>query len=146
MTDKDAPTDDTGSTGPSVPLKPEEDTLWAALAHLGGVVGFLPSLIVFLLFRHRGVKTAIESKEALNWQITFTLGWLVIELLVTIVASIVISAAAGLGSHPGDALAYVLGLVPVAVWILNIVLSVIGFIRVNGGGSYRYPFAVRLIK
>jgi hypothetical protein len=146
MTEPDAPDDGTEPVHTMTPLKPEEDTLWAALAHLGGVVGILPSLIIFLVFRHRGAKTAIESKEALNWQITFTIGWLIIELLVTIVASIVIGAAVGLGSQPGNALAYVLGLVPVAVWILNIVLSIIGFVRVNGGGSYRYPFAVRLIK
>jgi uncharacterized Tic20 family protein len=131
---------------PHQQLAPEEDTLWAALSHLGGVVGFLPSLIIFLVFRHRGTKTAMESKEALNWQITFTVGWIIIELLVTIVASVVIGAATGLGGHPGGLLAYILSFVPVAIWIVNIVLSVIGFIRVNGGGSYRYPFAVRLIK
>jgi uncharacterized protein len=128
------------------PLTADEDSRWAALAHLGGVVGILPSLIIFLVLRHRGTKTAIESKEALNWQITFLAGWLVVDILVTILGGIAVSAVAGLGGHPGGTLVLLLELVPVVLWLLNIVLSVIGFIRVNGGGSYRYPFAVRLIK
>jgi uncharacterized Tic20 family protein len=127
------------------PLTPDDDKLWAALAHLGGVVGILPSLIIFLVLRRRGDKTAIESKEALNWQITFVVCWLVVELAATIVAGIVI-AAVGLGSGPGGVTAFILGWLPVAVWVVNIVLSIMGFVTVNRGGSYRYPFAVRLIK
>ena len=33
-----------------------------------------------------------------------------------------------------------------ALYILNVVFSILGFVKVNNGGSYRYPFALRLIK
>ena len=131
---------------PAVPLKDEEDTLWASLAHLGGVVGFLPSLIIFLTLRHRGKKTAIEAKEALNWQITFFVVWLIVEVLITLLGGIIIAATSGLGGNPGSILGLVLEFIPVALWIVNIVFSILGCVKVNGGGSYRYPFAVRLIK
>ena len=32
------------------------------------------------------------------------------------------------------------------IWVAAIILSIIGFTKVNAGGSYRYPFAIRLIK
>jgi hypothetical protein len=127
-------------------MSPDEDRMWAAFAHLGGVVGPVPSLIIFLVLRHRGAKTAVESKEALNWQITFSAGLLIIEVLLTVLGGIVVSAVAGFGNDPGATLSLLLELVPLALWVVNIVFSVLGFLRVNGGGSYRYPFAVRFIK
>lgn len=129
-----------------VPLGDDDDKLWATLAHLGGVVGFLPSLIIYLTLRHRGRKTAIEAKEALNWQITFFVVWLIVEILVTLLGGIIAAAAAGFGGNPGGTLALILEFIPVALWIVNIVFSIVACVRVNGGGSYRYPFAVRLIK
>jgi hypothetical protein len=128
------------------PITAEEDSMWAALSHLGGIVGIVPSLVIFLVLRHRGPKTAIESKEALNWQITFLAGWLIVDILVTIVGGIAVTAAAGLGGSPGQTLPLLLELIPAALWIVNIVFSILGFVKVNGGGSYRYPFAIRLIK
>jgi uncharacterized Tic20 family protein len=140
------PTTSSASSEPSQRLTADEDTLWAALGHLGGVVGILPSLIIFLALRSRGTKIAVEAKEALNWQITFLAGWLVVDVLVTIIGGIAVSAAAGLGGNPGLTLPLLLELIPAALWIVNIVLSILGFIKVNAGGSYRYPFAVRVIK
>jgi hypothetical protein len=128
------------------PMDSDEDRMWAAFAHLGGIVGPLPSLIIFLVLRHRGAKTAIESKEALNWQITFIAGWLIVEVLVSILGGVVVSAIAGVGSDPGNTLAILLAAVPGALWVVNIVFSALGFVKVYGGGSYRYPFAVRFIK
>jgi uncharacterized Tic20 family protein len=140
------PTTSSAASEPSQQLTADEDTLWAALAHLGGVVGFLPSLIIFLTLRRRGPKTAVEAKEALNWQITFLAGWVVVDVLITIIGGLAVSAAAGLGGNPGLTLPLLLELIPAALWIVNIVFSILGFVNVNGGGSYRYPFAVRVIK
>lgn len=140
------PADASAEGHTALPLKDEEDTLWASLAHLGGVVGFLPSLIIYLTLRQRGKKTAIEAKEALNWQITFFVVWLIVEILIALLGGIIIAATSGLGGNPGNTVTYVLEFIPVALWIVNIVFSILGCVRVNGGGSYRYPFAVRLIK
>ena len=127
-------------------LPEAEDKLWATIAHIGGVLGILPSLIIFLALRRRGARTAVEAKEALNWQITFLVIWLVIEILATIIGGIVVATSASLGGNPVSALPILFELIPAAVWIVNIVFSILGGIAVNSGGSYRYPFAVRLVR
>ena len=84
------------------------------------------------MFKDRGPRTNVEAKEALNWQITFLIGWLVLTILGVILLFV------GIG--------LVFTLLSWALYILNVVFSILGFVKVNGGGSYRYPFALRLIK
>jgi uncharacterized protein len=132
----------TQATPPTVtaaPLTAAEDKLWASLAHFGGVVGILPSLIVFLVFRQRGERTEQESREALNWQITFTIGWIALSIVGALVSFVAYSARVYV---VGDLVGYL----PLIWWIVNAVLSVLGGVKVQGGGSYRYPFALRLVK
>lgn len=110
---------------PAAPLSEAEDKQYAGLAHLLGILGILPSLIIFLVFKDRGAKTNVESKEALNFQITM-LGAEIIGYILTFV---------------------LIGLLIIpAVYVVRIIFSIIAFMKVNEGGSYRYPFALRLIK
>lgn len=37
-------------------------------------------------------------------------------------------------------------LIPWALYIINLVFSILGFVRVNSGGTYRYPVNFRFIK
>ena len=37
-------------------------------------------------------------------------------------------------------------LIPWALYIVNLVFSILGFVKVNSGGSYRYPVNFRFIK
>jgi len=145
---------------PAAPLTEAEDKQWASFAHFGGAIvllglitgwigllGIVPALVIFLLFRHRGARTAVEAKEALNFQIT-VVGALIIW---TILSTIVITAvAATIYTFEGLALlttvAAILGIVSLAIIVLDVIFSIIGGIKVQGGGSYRYPFAIRLIK
>jgi len=136
MTD---PTPQPAAPQPAAPLTPAEDKQWASFAHFGGVLGILPSLIIFLIFKDRGALTKQESKEALNWQITFTIGFIALSIIVSIFTAILIFTDA-------FAVVSILGFLPTLLWVLNAVLSIIGGIKVNGGGAYRYPFAIRLIK
>ncbi len=124
---------------PAAPLSPADDKQWASFAHFGGVLGILPSLIIFLVFKDRGTLTKQESKEALNWQITFTAGVIVLSILNAIVSVILWSA--GLWAISG-----IVGWLIFAAWVLNIVFSIMGGVKVQQGGAYRYPFAVRLVK
>ena len=124
---------------PAAPLTPAEDKQWASFAHFGGLLGILPALIIFLIFKDRGTLTKQESKEALNWQITFTIGFIAVNIIVSILTAILIFTDA-------FAVVSILGFLPFLLWVLNAVLSIMGGIKVNGGGSYRYPFAIRLIK
>ena len=126
--------------GPAAPapLNPSDEKLWASLAHFGNILGVLPSLLIFLILKDRSAKVAVEAKEALNWIITVAIAVVVLEII-----SAVVTATGGVGSL---VLGGLIGFVVFAVVVVNIVFSIIGGIRVNQGGSYRYPFGLRLIK
>jgi uncharacterized Tic20 family protein len=127
------------AAAPAPPLSAADDKLWASLAHFGGVIGPLPSLLIFLILKDRGPFVRQESKEALNWQITFIISWFVLWILVAIInAALLFSGAYGLIG--------VIGWLPGLLWLANIVLSIIGGVKVNGGQAYRYPVAFRFIK
>jgi uncharacterized Tic20 family protein len=138
---------------PAGPLTEAEDKQWASFAHFGGVLGLLPSLLIFMIFKDRGAKTKVESKEALNWQITWTVAFIVLQIVATIISGVLFATVSfddyltGGGSFVVATLVSgVLGFVAWVPYFLNFILSIVGGIKVNGGGSYRYPFAVRLIK
>lgn len=121
-----------GAPQPGAPLSPDQDKQWAMFAHLGGIVGFLPALIIWLVFKDRGPRTNVEGKEALNWQITFTIAMVIAYIVYVIFLFI-------------PFLGFLGGLFPFAVWVANIVFSILGAVRVNAGGSYRYPVTFRFI-
>jgi uncharacterized protein len=131
---------------PAAPLSEADDKLWASLAHLGGILYILPSLIIYLVLKDRGPKVRVEAKEALNWQITFVGIWIILQILTLIIGGIV--TAASIASLNGGGLTFVgfLWLFPFVWWLLNVIFSILGFVKVNGGGSYRYPFAFRFVK
>ncbi|MFI8631330.1 DUF4870 domain-containing protein [Microbacterium sp. NPDC077663] len=121
-----------GQPQAGAPLTPDQDKQWAMFAHLGGIVGFLPALIIWLVFKDRGPRTNVEGKEALNWQITFTIAMIAAYIVAAILAFI-------------PFLGFIGGLLPFAVWVANIIFSILGAVRVNAGGSYRYPVTFRFI-
>ena len=67
---------------PPPPLSHEQDIQWGSFAHLGGVLGFLPSLIIWIVFKDRGSFTDTEAKEALNFQITLAFGYVISSILM----------------------------------------------------------------
>ncbi len=109
----------------AAPLTEAEDRQWASFAHLGGILGIVPSLIIWLVFKDRGSLTNVEAKEALNFQITL--------LIVYVVGSILAFVIVGI-------------LVNVLAWVAAIIFSIMGFMKAKDGQHYRYPFALRLIK
>jgi uncharacterized Tic20 family protein len=124
---------------PVKPLTPAEDKQWAAFAHFGGILWFVPALVIYLVFRDRGSLTRQESKEALNWQITYTIAAVLLGIGVTVAASIL----SILGAHLlGD----LVGGLPWVLYLANVLFSILGGVKVNAGGAYRYPFAFRLVK
>ena len=113
------------AAAPAAPLGEAEDRQWASFAHLGGIIGFLPSLIIWLVFKDRGSFTNTEAKEALNFQITILIAYIVGSILSVIIVSFLITLAA---------------------WVVAILFSIFGFLKAKDGVAYRYPFALRLIK
>ena len=118
----------------AAPLTEAEDRQWASFAHLGGILGFLPSLIIWLIFKDRGRLTAVEAKEALNFQITLAIGYVAINILSVFLAAVTF----GIGA--------ILSLLILVLWILGVVFSILGFTQAKDGQHYRYPYALRLVK
>jgi uncharacterized protein len=125
----------TDATPAAAPLSESDDKLYAGLSHILGILGILPSLIIFLVFKDRGAKTAVESKEALNFQITVLGG----HIAIFIVNAILTAVTLGIWGFIG-------WILPLALFVVTVIFSIQGYQKVNAGGSYRYPFAIRLIK
>ena len=117
---------------PAVPLSEAEDKQWASFAHLGGILSFLPSLIIYLVFKDRGPFTRQEAKESLNFQLTVTIFVVGLYILGGILALVLI----GFLLFP---LAWIVG-------ILGVIFGIIGGVKVNNGEAYRYFFAFRMVK
>jgi uncharacterized Tic20 family protein len=127
------------------PLSPADEQLWSTLAHVGNVIGFLPSLLILLILGPRSPKVKQESQEALNFVITAIIALVALAIVSAIVGTIAAAAPDGIGLLFG-LLTLLIGLVQFAVYVLVIALSIVAAVRVNNGGSYRYPFSLRLIK
>ncbi len=106
-------------------MTPAEDKQWASFAHLGGILWFVPSLIIWLVFKDRGAFTNTEAKEALNFQITIGIAYVVSWVLTLVLIGFL--------------------LIP-AVSVVSVIFSILGFLKAKDGTAYRYPFALRLIK
>ena len=118
-----------GAPANALPLTASEDRQWATLAHFGGILGFVPSLIIYLVFRDRGPFTAQESKEALN----FTLPPTILALLAWLLAFL---------PEVGGLFAVLNAL----IWIFVAVSSVQAGIEVNRGRPHRYRLNLRRIR
>ena len=105
---------------------------WAMFAHLSALLGFLipfgsivAPLVIWQIKKNEFPFVDDQGKEALNFQIT-----VLIAVIVCFVLSFVLIG---------------LLLLPI-VGIAALVLTIIGGIKANEGVTYRYPFALRLIK
>lgn len=108
----------------SPPSANEERTL-VILAHLLPIaVGFLAPLIIWLIKKDQSEYINDQGKEALNFQITI------------LIAYVVAGALAGLG------LGYRIVSV---VHIVNIIFCIIAAVEVSKNVRYRYPLCIRLI-
>ncbi|MUK03444.1 DUF4870 domain-containing protein [Vibrio cholerae] len=118
-----------GTPANALPLTASEDRQFATLAHFGGILGFIPSLLIFLIFKDRGPFTAQESKEALNFTLPPTLLALVAWLL---------SLVPDIGGF--------FAVLNALIWVTITIFSVNAGIQVNRGRPYRYSLNLRLIR
>jgi uncharacterized protein len=117
---------------PGAPLTEAEDKQWATFAQFGGILGWIPPLIIWLIFKDRGPATNREGKESLNFQITIVGAVIILYILGTILLVVVIGF-----------LFYVLAWL---VGLFGLIMAIIAGVKTNQTGSYRYPVAVRFIK
>ncbi|RYZ74547.1 MAG: DUF4870 domain-containing protein [Lysobacteraceae bacterium] len=109
---------------------PQEERTLALVAHLLGIISwFVGPLIIWLISKDNPAKSFVtdQSREALNFQITITIAFVLAFILMTITLGL-------------------LFFLPPLVGVANLVFCIIGGIKANNGEAYRYPFALRLIK
>ena len=117
----------TGYPGPYAGPAPDKDSkTMALLCHLLGIFTWLVGpLIIWLVKKDTSPFVDDQGKEALNFQITLTIAYVVG----------IITSCIGVGF-----------IIIMAVWVLNLVFCILAAMKANEGVAYRYPFAIRLIK
>ena len=107
---------------------PSEDRTLALITHLSGIfLGFILPLILWLVNKDKGDKAFLidQSKEALNFQLTILIGWIIAFFLSFLLIGFLLYPVLAIG---------------------NLVLCILAGIKANNGEYYRFPFAIRLIK
>jgi len=105
-----------------------DDRNLAVITHLSGIIlWFIVPLVVWLVNKDQTDKAylAKESREALNFQITVGIAYIVSWILMTVFIGFILWWL---------------------VWIFNLVFCIIAALQVSQNGSYRYPVGLRLIK
>nr|WP_282837802.1 DUF4870 domain-containing protein [Microbacterium flavum] len=106
-------------------MSPSDEKLWATLVHVGGIFfSFVPALIGYLVLKDRGPFVRAHTATALNFQLTL--------LIASVVGSVL--SLVGIGF-------LTLG----AIWVLNIVFSIIAALKANRGEWYRYPLTITFL-
>ncbi|WP_062303872.1 DUF4870 domain-containing protein [Demequina subtropica] len=114
-------------TPPASPSGAAGDTGLATVAHATVFTGFLIPLILWLVGRERNAFTDTEGKEALNFGILVTIGYLAASVLGQI----------GLGFFGW--------LLNLAVFVFALVFGIQGAVAASKGQGYRYPYTLRLV-
>jgi len=116
---------------PIISSVPQDERTLALVAHLlGTLTWFVGSLIIWLIHKDATPSKPFvidQAKEALNFQITIGIAYVIAVVLTVISFGI-------------------LFFVPTLVWIANIVFCILAAVKANNGEAYRYPFTLRLIK
>lgn len=121
------PSDQMPPPPPATTEPSSDDRNLAMLTHLSGFIfSLIVPLIVWLVHKDRADKAYLvgEAKEALNFQITVLIGYVICGVLAVILI--------------GALLGWLL-------WMANLILCIVAAVKVSSDGSYRYPFALRLV-
>jgi uncharacterized Tic20 family protein len=119
-------------------LSKSDSNMWSMLSNLlGGLaaffvspLGWLPPLVIFLIFRERSAFVRKQSAESLNFQLT---NLIVVGGVFTLGIGLVILIP--------------VGVVAAVVWlVLFIVWVILASVRTSKGVAYRYPINIRMVK
>ena len=110
----------------------QEDRNWGMIAHLSALAGFvfpfgsvLGPLIVYLVKKDQSPFGTDCAREALNFNITVAIAFLVCLVLWLVFIGILLSIVLGFA------------------WLI---LTIIAAVRASEGTSYRYPATIRFVK
>ncbi len=98
----------------------------AMLCHLLAIfTWFLGPLIIWLIKKDEDKFIDDQGKEALNFQITITIGYAIS------------------GALAWTCMGFIAG---ITIWILQLIFCIMGTVKASDGKAYRYPINIRLIK
>ncbi len=105
---------------------PKDARTMGMLAHLLGIfTGFIGPLVIWLIKKDDQPFVNDQGKEALNWQITLLIGYIISSALTFVCIGFVLYAV---------------------VWILAVIYGIIGTMKANRGEWFRYPWSIKFIK
>jgi len=101
------------------------DRIAAILTHIGGIfLSFIPALIVYLVATDNPWLKE-NARNALNFQLTMLIAWIVSGILVIALVGIFLAWA---------------------VELLVVILSIVAAVKASAGEAYAYPLTIRLVK
>lgn len=111
----------------------QDERTWGMIAHLSAFAVFvfplggniLAPLIIWLIRRDSSAYVEMEAREALNFNITVSLGWIVCASLVLVLIGIPLGAA---------------------LFLYWLVMAIVAGVKASEGVGYRYPISLRLVK
>ncbi len=127
-----------GDIGGSGPLSPQQERTWATLSHVvplalfilsAGTLGFVASLVIYLMYKDRGPFVRQNAANSLNIQIAMGIGVVISWIMIL---TIILSPIG------------VLGLIAVAIW--GCVLHALAAVKANNGEWYKPPMTPDFVK
>jgi uncharacterized Tic20 family protein len=98
----------------------------AMLSHLLGIfTGFIGALVIWLIKKDDSAFVSAQAKEALNFQITVMIGFVIAWVLAFILLGLI--------------------LMPI-LFVANLIFCILGAVAASKGKPYRYPLAIRLVQ
>ena len=98
-------------------------TIWVHILSI--FFWIFPGLIIYLLKKDESSYVAEHAKEALNFQISLTIFYVISAVLMLLLVGILFF---------------------VILYFANIILYIIATVKANDNILYRYPFSIRLVK
>ena len=107
------------------PVSPSDARMWSTLAHVGGIFfSFVPSLVIYLMYKDRDPFVRRHATQALNFQIVMAIASFVAGLLTLALIGFLLLPAVG---------------------ICMVVFSIIAAMAANKGAEYTYPMIPQMI-
>jgi uncharacterized protein len=107
------------------PVSPSDARMWSTLAHVGGIFfSFVPSLVIYLMYKDRDPFVRRHATQALNFQIIIAIAYFVAGLLTIALIGFLLLPAVG---------------------ICMVVFSIIAAMAANKGAEYTYPMIPQMI-